>query len=87
MVVVQSVDVGYADMLHRLLLYQTNPLLPLFDGGGSGAGRIEDGSHFPFRDERVEHGLVQFPHALGVTLINVDGIVAQFVNNLLVAFL
>ena len=86
-VVVQTVDVGDTDMLHRLLLYQPNPLLPLFDGGGAGAWRIEDGAHFPFRDERVEHLLVQFPHALGVALIDVDGIVAQLVNNLLVAFL
>ena len=64
-VVVKAVDVGNAHALHRLLLNQTDPVLPLVDGGCSGAGRIENGAHLVFRDDGVEHGFVELPFAVG----------------------
>ncbi len=84
---VETVDVGDADILHRLLLNQADPLLPLIDGGGTGAGSIQDGAYLPLRDERVEHRLVELPHALGLALIDIYGIVAELVDNLSVGHL
>ena len=66
MVVVQSVDVRNTDILHRLLLNEAYPLLPLLDGSGTGARSIQDGANLVFRDARVEHGLVEFPVARGI---------------------
>ena len=86
-VVVQSVDIGNAEVFHRLLLNEWYPLLPLFHAGGTGTGGIQDGAHLPFRDQRVEHHLVQLPHPLRITFIDIYGVAAQLVNDLLVRHL
>ena len=66
MILVQSVDIGDADVLHRLLLNQAYPLLPLLDGSGFRARRVQDGANLVFADDGVEHRLVQYPLALAV---------------------
>ena len=65
-VVVESIDIGNADILHGLLLNEANPLLPLLYGSGTCSRGIEDGADLPLGDERVEHGLVELPDAPGI---------------------
>ena len=62
MILVEAIDVRNTEILHRLLLNQTDPLLPLFHCVGTCAGRVEYRSHFPFRDTSVEHCLIELPH-------------------------
>ena len=64
-IMVEAVDVRNADILHRLLLDQLNPLLPLLHGGSTRARRIQDATHLPVLDDRVEHLLVHLPRAIG----------------------
>ena len=64
-VMVEAVDVRNADILHRLLLDELNPLLPLLHSGGTRARCIQDATHLPILDDRVEHLLVHLPHAIG----------------------
>ena len=65
-VVVETVDIGDADVLHRLLLDEPNPLLPLLHGGGTRGRCIQDAAHLPILDNRVEHLLVQLPLSVGI---------------------
>ena len=62
MILVEAIDVRNTEILHRLLLNQTDPLLPLFHCVGTCAGRVEYRPHFPFRDTSVEHCLIELPH-------------------------
>ena len=64
-IMVEAIDVRNADILHRLLLDELNPLLPLLDGGGTRARCIQDATHLPILDDRVEHLLVHLPCAIG----------------------
>ena len=64
-VMVEAVDVRNADILHRLLLDELNPLLPLLHSGGTRARCIQDATHLPILDDRVEHLLVHLPRAIG----------------------
>ena len=84
-VVVQSVDIGNAEILHRLLLNQPNPLLPVVLAGCTRTGGIQNRTHLPLRDEGVKHRLVEFPHTLGIALIDIHRESAQPVDNLLVS--
>ncbi len=84
-VVVQSVDIGDAEILHRLLLNQPNPLLPVVFAGSTRTRGIQNRTHLPLRDEGVEHRLVEFPHTLGVALIDIHRESTQPVDNLLVS--
>ena len=79
---VETVDIGNAEILHRLLLDELYPLLPLSNGRSSGARGIQDGAYLPFRDEGVEHGLVELPHSFGLSLIDIHGIAAEALENL-----
>ena len=49
-----------------------------------GTRGIQDGAHLPLGDERVEHHLVEFPDALGIALIDIDGETAQLIEDLLI---
>ena len=46
-VVVETIDIGDTQILHRLLLNQTDPLLPLIHLRGTGAGGIQDRTYLP----------------------------------------
>ena len=81
---VQSVDVRDADILHRLLLNQANPLLPLLHRSRSGTRCIEYRAHLPFRDTGVEHRLVQLPNSVGIVLAHDVEVQLQHLTNLLV---
>ena len=81
---VESIDVGDAEVLHRLLLDETNPLLPLVDGVGTSAGSIEDAAHLPFGEERVEHGFVELPLAVGAILAHDVEIELEHLSDFLV---
>ena len=48
MVVVETIDIGDAEIFHRLLLNEGDPLLPLLYAGGTGAWGIEDRAYLPF---------------------------------------
>ena len=87
MVVVEAVDIRDAQILHRLLLNQTDPLLPLFHAGSTGARGVEDRTHLPLRDQRVEHRLVELPHTLGIALVDIDRESTQLVDDLLIGHL
>ena len=65
-VVVKAVDVGDAEVLHRLRLNLRNPALPLLHRTGFARG-IKHRTHLPFADCGVEYCLVEFPRTLGVT--------------------
>ena len=86
-VMVESVDIRNTEIFHRLLLNQTDPILPLFNTRSAGAGGIQDRAHLPLRNQRVEHCLIEFPDALRVALIDIDRIAAESVDNLLVSHL
>ena len=87
MVVVETINVRDTQILHRLLLDERDPLLPLLNAGGTGARSIEDRSHLPLGDQRVEHRLVKLPYSLGFTFIDIHREVAQLVDNLLIRHL
>ena len=48
MVMIEAIDIGDTEILHRLLLNERDPFLPLLYAGGTGAWGIEDRAHFPF---------------------------------------
>ena len=84
MVMVETVDIRDAEILHRLLLDQTDPLLPVVHLGGTGARGVEDRAHLPLGDERVEHHLVDLPDALGLALVDIHREAAELVDDLLI---
>ena len=82
-VVVKAIDVGDAEVLHRLCLNLRNPALPLLNSSGLSRG-IEHRAHLPFADGGVEHGLVEFPRTLGVAREDVKSIAAHTLHDLFV---
>ena len=86
-VMVETIDIGDAEILHRLFLNKSNPLQPLVNSWSTGAWGIENRTHLPFGNKCVEHGLVQFPYAFGVALVDVNGVVAEFLDNLFIGLL
>ena len=84
---VESIDIGDAQILHRLLLDQLYPLLPLLYAWCASARSIQYRANLPLRDQRIEHSLVELPYSLGIALINVYRESAQFVDNLLICHL
>ena len=84
MVVVETVDVRNADMLHRLLLNQLYPLLPLCHRCCPSAWCVQYRAHLPFRYQRVKHGLVELPLAIGIVLAHDVEVQLQHLANLLV---
>ena len=84
MVMVETIDIGNAQILHRLLLNQTDPLLPLVDTGCAGTRSIQNRTHLPLGNQRVKHRLVKFPNAFGIALVEIDGEIAEPVDNLLI---
>ena len=82
-VVVKAIDVGDAEVLHRLRLDLRNPALPLLHRTGLSRG-IEHRTHLPFADGGVEHGLVEFPRTLGVAREDVEAIAAHTLHDLFI---
>ena len=66
-VVVETIDIRDSDILHRLLLNQLYPFLPLVNAWGTSTWGIENRAHLPLRDKCVEHRLIKFPNSFGIT--------------------
>ena len=86
-VMVKTVDIGNTKVLHRFLLNNPYPLLPLFNTWCPCSRSVEDGTHFPFGNERVEHVLVEFPYSSGLPLVDVHRETAQSFDDLLIGHL
>ena len=82
---VKPIDVRNTDILHGFLLNQLYPLLPLCYGSSTCTRGIQDRAYFPFRDQCVEHHLVQFPDPFGRTFVDVYRVIPHLVDNLLVS--
>ena len=84
MVVVQSVDVGNAQVFHRLPLYEPYPVAPFLYGTRARARCIQYRAHLPPAYNGVQHLLVQAPDALVVVLSHNVKVQLQHLSNLLV---
>ena len=86
-VVVEAINIRNTQILHRLLLNQADPLQPLVYTRSTTAWSIQDRTHLPFRNQRVEHRLINLPEAPCITLIDVDRECTKLVDNLLIGLL
>ena len=83
-IVVKPVDVRYADVFLRHLLYQLDPVLPLGYGSGAGCGGVQDRAYLVLREAGVEHRLVENPFTLRIAFVDVKVVRPEFVNDFLV---
>ena len=84
-VVIQTIDIRDAQILHRLLLNLRDPLLPLLHRSGTGTWGIQDRAHLPLRDQCIEHHLIDLPETTGFTLIDIHREGTQQVDDLLIS--
>ena len=85
MVMIKTIDIWDAEVLHRLLLNNTNPLLPFTHTRGTGTWSVKDGANLPFGDKRIKHGLVELPYPFGLALVDIHREATQSVDDLLIS--